>query len=217
LLETRGSDRSTRHSSTPGMSGSSASTRITSGSVVRARSRACWPERSWRTAYPPPSSRLLSQRVASWPSPASSTSGNPPCGIRSVMRPLPPSASPEGFVGLAQVVQTRGRGVAGLTRRGSPCKSPACAAAPRRLPREGIGAMCGIVGYVGPKEAVSFLVEGLARLEYRGYDSAGVAVLNGGGVETRKLAGRIAGLRELLTRTPVHGRCGIGHTRWATH
>src|SRR6266513_1221341 len=55
--------------------------------------------------------------------------------------------------------------------------------------------MCGIVGYVGPKEAVSFLVEGLARLEYRGYDSAGVAVLNGGGVETRKLAGRIAGLR----------------------
>ena len=77
--------------------------------------------------------------------------------------------------------------------------------------------MCGIVGYVGPREAASFLVEGLARLEYRGYDSAGVAVLNGGGVETRKLAGRIAGLRELLTRTPVHGRCGIGHTRWATH
>src|SRR5213596_3114266 len=77
--------------------------------------------------------------------------------------------------------------------------------------------MCGIVGYVGPREAVSFLVEGLARLEYRGYDSAGVAVLNGRGVETRKLAGRIAGLRELLARAPVHGRCGIGHTRWATH
>ncbi len=77
--------------------------------------------------------------------------------------------------------------------------------------------MCGIVGYVGPREAVSFLVEGLARLEYRGYDSAGVAVLNGRGVETRRLAGRIAGLRELLARAPVHGRCGIGHTRWATH
>src|SRR5947207_7779171 len=77
--------------------------------------------------------------------------------------------------------------------------------------------MCGIVGYVGPREAVSFLVEGLARLEYRGYDSAGVAVLNGRGVETRKLAGRIAGLRELLARAPVHGGCGIGHTRWATH
>ena len=55
--------------------------------------------------------------------------------------------------------------------------------------------MCGIVGYVGPRDAVSVLVEGLSRLEYRGYDSAGVAVLNGGGVETRKLAGRIGGLR----------------------
>src|SRR6266704_3337601 len=77
--------------------------------------------------------------------------------------------------------------------------------------------MCGIVGYVGSGDAVSVLVEGLARLEYRGYDSAGVAVQNGGGVETRKLAGRIAGLRELLARRPLHGHCGIGHTRWATH
>src|SRR5260370_11604223 len=77
--------------------------------------------------------------------------------------------------------------------------------------------MCGIVGYVGSRDAVPVLIEGLARLEYRGYDSAGLAVLNGGGVETRKLAGRIAGLRELLAQTPVHGRCGIGHTRWATH
>src|SRR2546427_1761572 len=77
--------------------------------------------------------------------------------------------------------------------------------------------MCGIVGYVGPKNAVPVLLEGLARLEYRGYDSAGVAVLNGRGVEARKLAGRVQGLRELLGRSPVHGRCGIGHTRWATH
>src|SRR6266853_1951748 len=77
--------------------------------------------------------------------------------------------------------------------------------------------MCGIVGYVGPREAAPVLVEGLGRLEYRGYDSAGVAVLNGRGLETRKLAGRIGGLGELLARAPVHGTCGIGHTRWATH
>src|SRR5438105_13657617 len=76
--------------------------------------------------------------------------------------------------------------------------------------------MCGIVGYVGPREATPVLVEGLSRLEYRGYDSAGVAVLNGG-VQTRKLAGRITRLRGLLAEAPVHGSCGIGHTRWATH
>src|SRR2546423_14730148 len=77
--------------------------------------------------------------------------------------------------------------------------------------------MCGIVGYVGPREAAPVLVEGLGRLEYRGYDSAGVAVLNGGGVETRKLAGRIALLRGLLAESPGHGSSGIGHTRWAPH
>src|SRR2546425_5352925 len=77
--------------------------------------------------------------------------------------------------------------------------------------------MCGIVGYVGTREAAPLLLDALTRLEYRGYDSAGVAVLNGRGVETRKLAGRIAGLHQLLARAPLHGRCGIGHTRWATH
>src|SRR5438309_11165604 len=77
--------------------------------------------------------------------------------------------------------------------------------------------MCGVVGYVGPKDAVAVLRGGLTRLEYRGYDSAGVAVLNGRGVETRKLVGRIAALRDLLAQDPVHGTCGIGHTRWATH
>ncbi|HEX4600981.1 MAG TPA: glutamine--fructose-6-phosphate transaminase (isomerizing) [Gemmatimonadales bacterium] len=77
--------------------------------------------------------------------------------------------------------------------------------------------MCGIVGYVGSRDATPVLLDALARLEYRGYDSAGVAVLNGGGVETRKLAGRIGGLRDLLARSPLRGHCGIGHTRWATH
>jgi glutamine---fructose-6-phosphate transaminase (isomerizing) len=77
--------------------------------------------------------------------------------------------------------------------------------------------MCGIVGYVGAREATPILLDALTRLEYRGYDSAGVAVVNGDGVETRKLAGRIAALGDLLARTPVRGHCGIGHTRWATH
>ncbi len=77
--------------------------------------------------------------------------------------------------------------------------------------------MCGIVGYVGSREAAPVLMDGLTRLEYRGYDSVGVAVLDGRGVETRKLAGRVDGLRALLGRAPLAGRCGIGHTRWATH
>src|SRR5438477_3622340 len=77
--------------------------------------------------------------------------------------------------------------------------------------------MCGIVGYVGPREAAPILLEGLARLEYRGYDSAGLSVLNGRGLETRKLAGRVAALGAAVTRAPLHGACGIAHTRWATH
>ncbi|MCC6317860.1 MAG: glutamine--fructose-6-phosphate transaminase (isomerizing) [Gemmatimonadaceae bacterium] len=77
--------------------------------------------------------------------------------------------------------------------------------------------MCGIVGYVGPRVATPLLIEGLKRLEYRGYDSAGVAVMNGAGVETVKEAGKIAKLEQLLAGTPVHGTTGIAHTRWATH
>ena len=77
--------------------------------------------------------------------------------------------------------------------------------------------MCGIVGYVGRREATPILLEGLARLEYRGYDSAGVAVQNGRGIVTRKLAGRIPALAGLVARDPAHGTCGVAHTRWATH
>jgi len=77
--------------------------------------------------------------------------------------------------------------------------------------------MCGIVGYVGPKVATPLLLEGLKRLEYRGYDSAGVAIMNGAGVETVKEAGKIARLESLLDATPVVGTTGIAHTRWATH
>ncbi|MGH7569709.1 MAG: glutamine--fructose-6-phosphate transaminase (isomerizing) [Gemmatimonadales bacterium] len=77
--------------------------------------------------------------------------------------------------------------------------------------------MCGIVGYVGDREAGPILLDGLLRLEYRGYDSAGLAIQNGAGVVTRKLAGRIQGLRDLFDRAPVRGGTGIAHTRWATH
>src|SRR5438034_9970459 len=73
--------------------------------------------------------------------------------------------------------------------------------------------MCGIVGYVGPREAAAVLVDCLSRLEYRGYDSAGLAVLNGRGVETRKLAGRIEGLRALVTRESVASRWPARSTR----
>jgi glucosamine--fructose-6-phosphate aminotransferase (isomerizing) len=77
--------------------------------------------------------------------------------------------------------------------------------------------MCGIVGYTGPREAAPLLLRGLGRLEYRGYDSAGVAIQTGRGVVTRKLAGRVGALQELTERLPVHGTSGIAHTRWATH
>src|SRR5690349_19293666 len=77
--------------------------------------------------------------------------------------------------------------------------------------------MCGIVGYVGRAQATPILLDGLRRLEYRGYDSAGLAVVNGGKLDMRKCAGRIAGLAKLVRNQPVSGSLGISHTRWATH
>jgi len=77
--------------------------------------------------------------------------------------------------------------------------------------------MCGIIGYIGMRGATPVLLEGLKRMEYRGYDSAGVAVMNGAGVETRKAAGKISQLERALAASPVAGEMGIGHTRWATH
>ena len=77
--------------------------------------------------------------------------------------------------------------------------------------------MCGIVGYVGRAEAAPILLDGLRRLEYRGYDSAGIAIVDGGRLETRKCAGRIAALAQLMRKEPVSGSLGVSHTRWATH
>jgi len=78
--------------------------------------------------------------------------------------------------------------------------------------------MCGIVGYVGPRDAAGILIEGLRRLEYRGYDSAGVTVLDSEGtLRTVKARGKLSELEARLLEKPLHGTCGIGHTRWATH
>ncbi len=77
--------------------------------------------------------------------------------------------------------------------------------------------MCGIIGYVGEKSAPSILLDGLRRLEYRGYDSSGMAVLHDGVLEVRKCAGRIENLRKLVASSKIEGNTGISHTRWATH
>ncbi|HEX3866249.1 MAG TPA: glutamine--fructose-6-phosphate transaminase (isomerizing), partial [Gemmatimonadaceae bacterium] len=77
--------------------------------------------------------------------------------------------------------------------------------------------MCGIVGFVGSRGAASLLLEGLKRLEYRGYDSAGIAMMNGHGLETRKAKGKISMLEGVLSLDPINGSVGIAHTRWATH
>jgi glucosamine--fructose-6-phosphate aminotransferase (isomerizing) len=78
--------------------------------------------------------------------------------------------------------------------------------------------MCGIVGYIGPKSPVPIIIEGLRRLEYRGYDSAGIAVAGGpSGLELRRAPGKLRNLESILDKQPVDGSFGIGHTRWATH
>jgi glucosamine--fructose-6-phosphate aminotransferase (isomerizing) len=77
--------------------------------------------------------------------------------------------------------------------------------------------MCGIVGYIGAQDATPIIVDGLGRLEYRGYDSAGVAVIQEGAIQMRRDVGKLANLRTKLIQSPLSGQIGIGHTRWATH
>src|SRR5688572_12853954 len=77
--------------------------------------------------------------------------------------------------------------------------------------------MCGIVGYVGTREVVPLLIDGLSRLEYRGYDSAGVVTVDDGDLLTVKAEGKLEKLKEKLRQQPLAGRYGLGHTRWATH
>ena len=77
--------------------------------------------------------------------------------------------------------------------------------------------MCGIIGYIGPKNVVPVLIDGLRRLEYRGYDSAGIAVVRNGAIELRRSAGKLANLEQVISHDPITGDYGVGHTRWATH
>src|SRR5438552_17979716 len=78
--------------------------------------------------------------------------------------------------------------------------------------------MCGIVGYIGPKKVVPVVIEGLRKLEYRGYDSAGIAVVGTGGkLDIRRAPGKLRNLEEIIAKSPLDGTYGIGHTRWATH
>src|SRR5262245_58702939 len=77
--------------------------------------------------------------------------------------------------------------------------------------------MCGIIGYIGSKDVVPVIIDGLKRLEYRGYDSAGIAVVNDGHLEIRRSAGKLQNLEEAIRINPLNGVFGIGHTRWATH
>src|SRR3569832_1814366 len=77
--------------------------------------------------------------------------------------------------------------------------------------------MCGIVGIAGTGEAAPVILEALKRLEYRGYDSAGIATLVGGQIERRRSPGKLSKLEGVLTQSPLTGKTGIGHTRWATH
>ena len=77
--------------------------------------------------------------------------------------------------------------------------------------------MCGIIGYLGPQEAMPIILDGLKRLEYRGYDSAGMAVIGDHGLAIRRSLGKLMELEKLLRQEPLPGQVGIGHTRWATH
>jgi glutamine---fructose-6-phosphate transaminase (isomerizing) len=77
--------------------------------------------------------------------------------------------------------------------------------------------MCGIIGYIGPRPVVPIILDGLRRLEYRGYDSAGIAVVKGGVMEVRRSAGKLANLEQSIAKQPLAGDYGLGHTRWATH
>src|SRR2546427_4359064 len=99
----------------------------------------------------------------------------------------------------------------------SPFRRASNATSKTGSPTERKSDMCGIIGYIGPKEVVPVLIDGLRRLEYRGYDSAGVAVVRDGHVDLRRSAGKLSNLEDVIGSDPISGDYGVGPTPWAAH
>ena len=126
--------------------------------------------------------------------------------------------SPEGRGWPAAAGQVRGEAIAvPLTRRFASPSPFGRGIALRSVPSCYSRPMCGIFGYVGPRDPVPLIMGGLKSLEYRGYDSAGIAIVEDGKLLVRRCSGKLKNLEDLLVKEPVTGQFGLGHTRWATH
>jgi hypothetical protein len=108
-------------------------------------------------------------------------------------------------------------GALGIARAASRTSKDGRSGRRARQSNKGLEFMCGIIGYIGSKPVVNVLIEGLRRMEYRGYDSAGVALVSPEGISLRRSAGKLANLETAIKNEPIDGLYGVGHTRWATH
>src|SRR5688572_18869192 len=134
------------------------------------------------------------------------------CGRRASAAPPPPASASIRPPPIPGSCAAAGRGSTTCPRSPSSWRGIAW-----RDPERHGDPMCGIVGYIGERNATEIILDGLKRLEYRGYDSAGLAVLDGARLTVRRSPGKIGKLESLLEREPAAGAVGLGHTRWATH